>query len=74
MGGDYFGYDGPGPPWNNELVHHYHFTLYALDVPRCPVEGRFTGREVLKTIEGHTLDKASVVGSYAIYPKARQRG
>ena len=32
MGGDYFGYDGPCPPWNDEIPHHYVFTLYALDV------------------------------------------
>ena len=34
MAGDYFGYDGPFPPFNDSLVHHYVFTLYALDVPR----------------------------------------
>ena len=73
MAGDYFGYDGPGPPWNDELVHHYHFTVYALDLERCPVEGRFTGPDVLKAIEGHVLDQASIVGTYAIYPNARVR-
>jgi len=73
MRGSYFGYDGPGPPWNDELVHHYHFTVYALDVSRCPVEGRFTGPEVLKAIEAHVLDRAAIVGTYAIYPKARTR-
>jgi Raf kinase inhibitor-like YbhB/YbcL family protein len=73
MGGNYFGYDGPGPPWNDELVHHYHFTLYALDVARCPVEGPFTGPDALKAIEGRTLAQASLVGTYAIYPKARTR-
>jgi phosphatidylethanolamine-binding protein (PEBP) family uncharacterized protein len=54
-------------------VHHYHFTLYALDVSRCPVEGGFTGPDVLKAIAGHTLERASIVGTYAIYPKARPR-
>ena len=73
MAGDYFGYDGPGPPWNDELVHHYHFTVYALDAARCPVEGRFTGQDVLRAIEGHTLGEASIVGTYAIYPRARTR-
>ncbi len=24
MQGDYFGYDGPCPPWNDEIMHHYH--------------------------------------------------
>jgi len=74
MAGDYFGFDGPGPPWNDELVHHYHFTLYALDLETCPVEGRFTGPDVLKAIEGHVLGQASIVGTYAIYPEARVKG
>ena len=44
MAGQYFGYDGPFPPFNDSLVHHYVFTLYALDVERLPVEGAFTGQ------------------------------
>jgi phosphatidylethanolamine-binding protein (PEBP) family uncharacterized protein len=36
MAGNYFGYDGPCPPWNDELPHHYVFTLYALDVRVLP--------------------------------------
>jgi len=71
MSGNYFGYDGPCPPWNDERLHNYQFTLYALDVARCPVEGEFRGPDVLKAIEGHVLGKASLVGTYAIYPKAR---
>lgn len=74
MGGEYFGYDGPCPPWNDELVHRYHFTLYALDVERCAVEGNFTAPEVLSSLAGHVLDQASIVGTYAINPKARMRG
>ncbi len=50
MGGDYYGYDGPCPPWNDELPHRYVFTVYALDVARCPVEGRFTGADVRRAI------------------------
>ena len=34
MRGDYHGYDGPCPPWNDGILHHYVFTLYALDVAR----------------------------------------
>jgi phosphatidylethanolamine-binding protein (PEBP) family uncharacterized protein len=44
MAGEYYGYDGPCPPWNDERVHTYVFTLYALDIPRLPLEGRFTGK------------------------------
>ena len=30
--GTYGGWDGPFPPWNDEHVHHYLTTVYALDV------------------------------------------
>ena len=69
MAGDYYGYDGPCPPWNDTLIHHYHFTLYALDVDKCPVEGRFTGNDVREAIEGHVLGQASVVGTYTLNPR-----
>ncbi|HUX26677.1 MAG TPA: YbhB/YbcL family Raf kinase inhibitor-like protein [Burkholderiales bacterium] len=69
MGGDYFGYDGPCPPWNDEIVHHYVFTLYALDSARCAVSGAFKGAEVLKAIEGHVLAEASLTGTYTLNPK-----
>ena len=68
MQGSYFGYDGPCPPWNDSVVHHYHFTLYALSIERCPVGGQFTGAEVLAVIEDHILDKAGVVGTYTLNP------
>jgi len=71
MRGDYHGYDGPCPPWNDELLHHYVFTLYALDVAHCPVEGRFDGTAVRKAIEGHVLGEASLTGTYTLNPALR---
>jgi len=71
MAGQYFGYDGPCPPWNDSIVHHYHFRLHALDVARCPVEGTFTGADVRKAIEGHVLGQAEFVGTYTISTAAR---
>lgn len=68
MRGDYHGYDGPCPPWNDELLHRYVFTLYALDVARCPVEGRFDGTAVRKAIAGHVLGQASLTGTYTLNP------
>jgi len=68
MGGDYFGYDGPCPPWNDAIPHRYIFTLYALDIERCPVEGRFTGHDVRAAIAGHVLGEASLTGRYALNP------
>ena len=73
MGGTYHGYDGPCPPWNDEALHHYHFTLYALDVERLDVEGSFTGQDALKAMEGHVLDSASFTTTYAIYDQPRVR-
>ncbi|CAM3588297.1 YbhB/YbcL family Raf kinase inhibitor-like protein [Bordetella sputigena] len=68
MSGDYFGYDGPCPPWNDALVHHYVFTLYALSVPRLDVEGTFNGKQVLSAIQGKILAQASLTGTYTLNP------
>ncbi|MFD2367531.1 YbhB/YbcL family Raf kinase inhibitor-like protein [Pseudoduganella sp. GCM10020061] len=68
MTGEYFGYDGPCPPWNDLRIHHYIFRLYALDVPRFPLEGTFTGAEALLAIRGHILDEAQLIGVYSTHP------
>ncbi len=68
MGGNYFGYDGPCPPWNDTIMHHYHFTLYALDVASLDVSGTFDGATALAAIEGHVLGQASVMGTYTLNP------
>jgi hypothetical protein len=68
MAGKYFGYDGPCPPWNDTIPHRYIFTLYALDIARCPVEGEFRAADVLAVIEGHVLAKASITGLYSMNP------
>jgi hypothetical protein len=64
--GQYFGYDGPFPPFNDSLVHHYVFTLYALDVERLPVEGAFTGQDVRRALAGHVLGEATLSGTYTL--------
>lgn len=69
MNGDYFGYDGPCPPWNDSIVHRYIFTLYALDIAEVPVEGTFTGADVLKAIQGHILAQSSITGLYTLNPR-----
>ena len=73
MKGDYHGYDGPCPPWNDEMLHHYVFTLYALDVARCAVEGRFTGPDVRAAITGHVLAEAKLTGTYSLNPALAAR-
>jgi hypothetical protein len=69
MAGNYFGYDGPFPPFNDSLVHHYVFTLYALDVPRLAVEGAFTGAQVREALRGHVLEEATFSGTYTLNPR-----
>jgi len=68
MGGVYLGYDGPCPPWNDEIPHHYHFVLYATDLERCPVEGAFTAEDVETALIGHVLASAKVTGMYSLNP------
>ena len=65
-GGRYFGYDGPHPPFNDSLVHHYVFTLYALDRARLPVEGDFTGPQVREALTGQVLGAATWSGTYTL--------
>ncbi len=64
--GVYGGYDGPCPPWNDELLHHYHFTVYALDVDSLGLDGEFTGPDVEKAMQGHVLDQVTVMGTYTL--------
>lgn len=66
LAGRYFGYDGPFPPFNDSLVHHYVFTLYAVALPRLPVEGAFTGAQVRHALAGRTLAEATFSGTYTL--------
>jgi Raf kinase inhibitor-like YbhB/YbcL family protein len=68
MAGEYFGYDGPCPPWNDERLHHYHFVVYATDLARCPVDGAFGAAQVRAAIDGHVLAEAKLTGTYSLNP------
>ncbi len=65
MKGTYGGYDGPCPPWNDERLHHYHFQVYALDVPSLGLSGAFTGKDLEKAMNGRVLAMGEAVGTYA---------
>ena len=69
--GRYFGYDGPFPPFNDSLVHHYVFTLYALAVGRLPVDGDFTGAQVRQALAGLVLGAATLSGTYTLNRRLR---
>jgi Raf kinase inhibitor-like YbhB/YbcL family protein len=71
MAGDYYGYDGPCPPWNDDLPHRYVFTVYALDVERLELPARFGGKDVRAAVRGHVLAQASVTGRYTLNPAVK---
>jgi Raf kinase inhibitor-like YbhB/YbcL family protein len=71
MVGTYAGYDGPCPPWNDEIVHRYHFEVHALDVDTLGLSGEFDGRAVREAMSGHVLDSARVTGVYTLNPELR---
>lgn len=71
MAGDYGGYDGPCPPFNDERVHGYRFAVYALDLPSLNLPPGFTGHDLRAAMEGHVLASARIVGLYKINPSAR---
>ena len=49
-------------------MHRYVFTVYALDIEKLPLTGRFGGPEVRAAIAGHVLDQASLTGTYTLNP------
>jgi len=71
MEGHYHGYDGPCPPWNDSIPHHYHYRVYALDVPSVALENGFSLEEFRDVIKGHVLDEAVITGTYSLNPKVR---
>lgn len=68
MEGTYGGYDGPCPPWNDERLHHYVFTVYALKTPTLNLPDRFKGADALKAMQGRVLAEASLTGTYSLNP------
>jgi Raf kinase inhibitor-like YbhB/YbcL family protein len=68
MAGEYLGYDGPCPPWNDALLHRYHFKVYALDVTSLPLIKGFSLAELRAAMVGHVLAEAEWVGSYSLNP------
>lgn len=68
MGGTYLGYDGPCPPWNDSLVHHYHFRIHALDTSSLPLKDGFSLAELRAAMAGHVLEEAEIIGTYSLNP------
>jgi Raf kinase inhibitor-like YbhB/YbcL family protein len=72
MAGDYYGYDGPCPPWNDDLLHHYHFRVYALDVATLGLAGKFTAAAARNAMQGHVLAEAAITGTYTLNAALRR--
>lgn len=72
MRGDYYGFDGPCPPWNDEIIHRYVFTVFALDIDKLPLTGKFGGPEVRAAMDGHILAQASLTGTYTLNPQLQK--
>jgi len=66
MSGAYGGYDGPFPPWNDERLHHYHFTVHALDVESLGLDRDFTLDQARQAMDGHVLDQGELVATYTL--------
>lgn len=59
------GYGGPCPPVGSG-VHHYIFTLYALDAAQLPGASKSTtGPELTDLLSKHLLGKATLVGLFS---------
>ncbi|MDE3017285.1 MAG: YbhB/YbcL family Raf kinase inhibitor-like protein [Pseudomonadota bacterium] len=65
------GYNGPCPPWNDARLHHYHFRVYALDVPSLNLPAAFGGREAESAMQGHILAQGETVGTYTNNPAVK---
>lgn len=68
MKGQYYGYDGPCPPWNDDLVHNYHFTVYALGVSSLNLPKDFDAAAAQDAMKGKILAQGEVVGAYTQNP------
>jgi phosphatidylethanolamine-binding protein (PEBP) family uncharacterized protein len=45
-------------------VHHYEFTLWALDTPTAPFDAKATGATIGPFLKAHALATAKIVAVY----------
>jgi len=70
--GPHGGYMGACPPWNDERIHGYHVTVYALDVDRLNLPDLFTLADLLAAAKGHVLASGSRELFYTLNAKAKK--
>ena len=66
--GQYYGYDGPCPPWNDDVVHAYHFAVYALSASSLDLPKEFDGPAAQDAMKGKILAQGETVGLYTQNP------
>ena len=57
------GYGGPCPP-KGDKPHHYHVTVFAVDVDKLDVDENASAAVVGFNLHFHTLGKATLTGLY----------
>jgi Raf kinase inhibitor-like YbhB/YbcL family protein len=68
MKGNYYGYDGPCPPWNDENLHHYHFSVYALSVKSLGLPKDFDAAAAKEAMKGKILAEGDLLTVYTQNP------
>ena len=48
--------------------HHYHFTVYALSVPKLELTEGFDGTDMMDAMKDKVLAQGEVVGVYSTNP------
>lgn len=66
MAGTYRGYDGPCPPWNDERIHRYVFTVLALSRPTLDLPEDFGAADVMDATRDCALASARLTGTYTL--------
>lgn len=56
-------YDGPQPPPGHG-THHYHFKVFALDVPQLQLPAGCTATDVLEAARAHCVAAGESVGTF----------
>lgn len=71
LSGEYVGYDGPMPPWNDARIHQIHFTLYALETDELSLGYWFTADDLFEAMDGYILGQARLTATYTLHPDLR---
>jgi Raf kinase inhibitor-like YbhB/YbcL family protein len=58
------GYGGPCPP-QGDKPHRYHFTLYALDIDKLPLDANVSPAMVGFMVHQHTLGKTEITATFS---------